>query len=146
MPASVTIKKRGKFGNGFVVVADVTFDDSYPTGGEALTAQQFGLTVLDFVLPSPASGYLFEFDHANKKLKAFTPTVQHTHDLLLTGGQAAGDAIQVNATVVGKTAAGNVTAAGGVSNIQNKTAAAATEVADTTNLSAVTVRVIAIGI
>lgn len=73
MSASVSVLKRFKFGNGYGVVADVTLDSSYPTNGEAITAQQFGLGVLDFVLPSPAAGYIFEFDHANKKLKAFTP-------------------------------------------------------------------------
>jgi len=143
--ASVSLKKTIKLSNLFAAVADVNFDSSYPTGGEALTAKQFGLNALVFVLPAPAAGYMFEFDHANSKLKAFTPTIQHTHDLLLTGGQAAGDALQQLAGVIGKTTVGNVTAAGGASNIQNRAAAAATEVANLTDLSAVTVRVIAFG-
>jgi hypothetical protein len=82
LSASVSVVKKNKFGNGYAVTADVTFDSSYPTNGEALTAQQFGLTVLDFVLPSPAAGYIFEFDHSNKKLKAFTPVklqAAHSH-------------------------------------------------------------------
>jgi hypothetical protein len=92
LAASVAILKREKLGNMINVVADVTFDASYPTGGEALTAQQFGLSVLNFVLPSPAAGYVFEFDHANKKIKAFTPVkvqAAHTHAVALDGGASA---------------------------------------------------------
>jgi hypothetical protein len=127
MAATVAIKKRSKFGNGYAVTADVTFGSSYPTGGEALTAQQFGLSALDFVLPSPAAGYIFEFDHANKKLKAFTPTRaqsahSHTENTAATYTQ--------NATTA---------TAGAIS------AAAASEVANNTNLSAVTARVLAVG-
>ncbi|MBU7006306.1 hypothetical protein [Phosphitispora fastidiosa] len=87
MAASVVVKKRNKFGNGYAVTADVTLDDSYPTGGEALTAKQFGLAVLNFILPSPAAGYIFEFDHDNSKLKAFTPVkaqAAHSHVNTLT--------------------------------------------------------------
>lgn len=146
MAASVTIKGRRKVGTAFLVVADVQMDNVYPTGGEAVPAGQFGLSVLDFVLPSPSGGYLAEYDHANQKLKAFNPMPQHSHDLLLTGGQAAGDAVQQLAGVLGKTAAGNVTAAGGASNIQNRAASAAAEVANGTDLSAVTFRVVAIGL
>lgn len=135
MPASVAIKKKFKFGNGFGVVADVTMDSSYPTNGEALTAQQFGLSVLDFVLPSPAAGYIFEFDHTNSKLKAFTPT-----SVSLAGTAGTADAnntlMKVSDTAIG--VAGTGTAAA----VNNEAA----EVANTTDLSEVTVRVIAIGI
>lgn len=73
MAATVTVKKKTKLMGLFAVIADITFDSSYPTGGESLTANQFGLNTLDFVLPAPAGGYVLEFDHANSKLKAFTP-------------------------------------------------------------------------
>lgn len=134
MAASVTVKKKNKFGNGYAVTADVTFDSSYPTGGEALTAQQFGLTVIDFVLPSPAAGYIFEFDHANSKLKAFTPTAVSMSG---TAGVAGADntVVAVSATSIGVSGAGVAAA------VKN----AAAEVANTTDLSAVTVRVLAVG-
>ena len=128
MSASVALKKKFKFGNGFGVVADVTLDSSYPTGGEALTAQQFGLTTLDFVLCSPSGGYIAEFDHANSKIKVFTPVkvqAAHTH-------------VENAAETYTKDAA---TAEGGAI-----AAAAAPEVANTTDLHTVVVRVIAIGI
>ncbi len=87
MSASVTVNKKFKFGNGYGVVADVTLDDSYPTNGESLTAQQFSLGALDFVHAAPSGGYMFEFDHTNKKLKAFTPVklqAAHSHVNTLT--------------------------------------------------------------
>lgn len=71
MAAVVTVKQRRKFGNGFAVIADVAMDSSYPTGGEAVTARQFGLEVFDFVLGAPSGGYVPEFDHASKKLKVY---------------------------------------------------------------------------
>lgn len=162
MAASVTIKKRFKFGNGFGVVADVTFDDSYPTNGEAIAAAKFGLQSLDFVLPSPASGYIFEFDHANSKLKAFTPVKAqsaHTHvftgeamtkaPTLIEGEEPAAKLLQNDAGTLKSTdataiplgtPAGTNAANGAIS------ASAAAEVANNTDLHAVTVRVVAIGI
>lgn len=134
MGASVSVKKRGKFGNGLLVVADVTMDSSYPIGGEAITPQQFGMEVLDFVLPSPAAGYIFEFDHANKKLKVFTPTA-----LSVVADEGVADA---NNTLI-KSAAGSVEVAGTGEAFAVNNAAA--EVTNTTDLHLVTARVLAIG-
>ena len=43
------------FGNKRVSVAEVTFDNSYPTGGEALTATDLGLTSVDFAITTVVS-------------------------------------------------------------------------------------------
>ncbi len=100
MAITVTLKERRRLGNAYMNILDVALDDSYPTGGEAITARQLGLNVVDFVLPSPAAGYIPEFDHSNMKLKMFTPVkiqAAHTHvnTLTLTKGKfasfAAGD-------------------------------------------------------
>jgi len=132
----VTMKKRFKFGNGYGVVADVTFDSSYPAGGEAVTAQQFGLQTLDFVLPSTAAGYMFEFDHDNKKLKALYPRAAITDTLSAS--------VDAGATQVTSTAAnGAIITLSGNAGVA---AGAGEEVANGADLSAVTVRVIAIGL
>jgi hypothetical protein len=160
LAASVTVKKRFKFGNGWGVVADVAMDNSYPTNGEALTPQQFGLNNLDFVLPSPASGYLFQYDHTNNKLKAFTPTnaqTAHTHlQQIQTGATAAADSVsgalvknnagaetafRAMGTGVSTTYEIGPTQTGGA-----VSAAAAAEVANGADLSSVSVRVLAVGI
>lgn len=80
MSISVNIVKRTKALNAYYIVADVTLDTSYPTGGEVVSHGELGLTSIDFVLPSPAAGYIFEFDHANNKLKAFYGDYNATED------------------------------------------------------------------
>lgn len=51
----------------------VTFDSSYPAGGEAVTAAQFGLSELLDLVPQGVStnGYSPRYDKANKKLLMF---------------------------------------------------------------------------
>ena len=53
--------------------ATVTMDDSYPTGGEALAASDFGLAnrITDLI-PRPASGYVPVWDADNSKLMVYT--------------------------------------------------------------------------
>lgn len=49
---------------------DVDYDSSYLTGGESLTAANFGLQRLDLVVATPKSGFLFEYDYTNATLLA----------------------------------------------------------------------------
>ena len=58
--------------NKRAVFCDLAFDSSYPTGGEALTPGNIGLTAIERVLFEPKSGYLFEYDHTNQKVKVFS--------------------------------------------------------------------------
>jgi hypothetical protein len=131
MGASVSVKQRTKFAGLFAVIADVTLDDSYPTNGEALTPNQFGLNTFSFVLPAPAAGYHFEFDHANKKLKAYVPV-----------NAVAGDGVADGNNTLIKSATGTVEVAGTGTALQ----VPAAEVTDKTDLHAVVVRVLAIGL
>jgi hypothetical protein len=160
MSVTVAIKKRAKLLGQFAVIADVTFDSSYPTNGEPLAPALLGLSHLDFVLPSPAAGYIFEFDHAANKLKAFTPVkAQAAHTHAFTGDAMSKTPTTVTpepttallANVAGVLKSTDVTpiplgtptgsnASGGAI-----TAAAASEVANAVNLSTLTVRVLAIG-
>ena len=54
--------KRGAFWN-------VTFDASYPTGGESLTAADLALNVLRclHVCDQGSGGYIYSYDRANEK-------------------------------------------------------------------------------
>ena len=70
MSMNVKLIRKIKFGNAFGVVAELTGDTSYATGGYGLTAKQLGLNVIENVLPqSPAGGKFWEYDFANKKIK-----------------------------------------------------------------------------
>lgn len=130
MAATVAVKQRTKFAGLFAVIADITLDSSYPTGGEVLTPNQFGLNTFSFVLPAPAAGYNFEFDHANKKLKAYVPV-----------NAVAGDGVADANNTLMKSATGTVEVAGTGTAFQ----VPAAEVANESDLEDVVVRVLAIG-
>ncbi len=49
MALTVSRVTRSTFGNKRIVIADVTFDSSYPTGGESLTASDVGLRKIEAV-------------------------------------------------------------------------------------------------
>ena len=52
-------------------VVEITFDSSYATGGEALTAADCGMSSIVQLLAHENSGRVFEYDYANSKLKAY---------------------------------------------------------------------------
>ena len=56
-----------------LVVGTVTFDNSYPTGGEAIAAADFGLQRIDSVIvgSNDEAGVSARWDQANSKLKLF---------------------------------------------------------------------------
>ena len=59
-------------GNIKYVIKDITFDDSYPTGGESYTATQMGLEELYIVLISQKSdGYVVQYDYTNEKFEIY---------------------------------------------------------------------------
>lgn len=135
MALTVTINKRTVIGDRRSVVADVDFDSSYPTGGESLSAADLGLKKVELVLASPNSGFSFEYDYTNSKLKAMCPGVVTTaagagtlDDFPLSGTGA-------TSASIGLTAGNTTTRFGGQ-----------VEVANTVDLSGITdVRVFAIG-
>jgi hypothetical protein len=53
------------------VFADITFDASYPTGGETLDPASFGLSVIEEVIPVDQSEQVVRYDHASGKLVAY---------------------------------------------------------------------------
>lgn len=53
-----------------LVSGTFVFSNAYTTGGEALDLAPF-LGDVDGFIASPASGYVFEYDAVNKKLKAY---------------------------------------------------------------------------
>ena len=70
MAITVTIDKQTIQGNKRTHRASITFDSSYPRGGEAFTAGDMGMSRLDMVFPTPQGNMNFEWDETNDKLKA----------------------------------------------------------------------------
>jgi len=69
-----------KCGHGYqMITGSVAFTGTYSAGGEALDLRKLLPVDVHMVMIAPNGGYSFEYDYTNRKVKAFTPTVQHTH-------------------------------------------------------------------
>ena len=71
MAVSVSTVHTNYEGARKVATVDITFDASYPTGGEALTPATLGFVTLTRVDIDPGDGYVFEYDYANEKVIAY---------------------------------------------------------------------------
>jgi hypothetical protein len=72
MAATPTIVRRSHQGTVRVNYVDVLLDNSYPTGGYALTPAQLGFTKVPLVVDAePNTGRSFWYDRVNQKLKSF---------------------------------------------------------------------------
>lgn len=74
MALTFTPVSEGKWvdGNKDVRLYDVTFDDNYPAGGEAVTAANFGLTKIVDIPPAiSTNGYIVNFIVSTSKLKVW---------------------------------------------------------------------------
>ena len=77
MALTVTETTKTVFGDKRVVFAQVTFDSSYPTGGEAVAASDFpsistAIEEVAVLSSSPAGTEVVLYDRANAKLLVFT--------------------------------------------------------------------------
>lgn len=74
MALTITVIRRPSMPAGHCVIADITFDNSYPTGGESLTPANLGLSTIDSCVArqKAAASRIVEYDYANSKLMLFT--------------------------------------------------------------------------
>lgn len=72
MALTATQRVATVMGNKRVVVATITFDSSYPTGGEDLTPGIVGLNTVEAVMPVVNGAEFAVYDYPTKKLKLFT--------------------------------------------------------------------------
>lgn len=78
----------------------VTMDDSYPTGGEAVTANQLGLTFVDAAICQTNSGHIAQYDKANAKIMLYYADYDATGDGALIEVPAATNVATVVVTVL----------------------------------------------
>jgi hypothetical protein len=71
MALTITNIVRNNVGNRREHSATLAFDSSYPTGGESLTPANLSLHIIESIAIDPKSGYTFEFDYTNNKVKAY---------------------------------------------------------------------------
>lgn len=75
-PASLTVATVDGFDSQVIgtlkaTLRTLSFDSNYPTGGEALTAADLGLSTVVFATIQSRAGYVFEYDIANSKILAY---------------------------------------------------------------------------
>ena len=93
MALTVNVTRRIISGNQRIVVGNVDFDSSYPTGGESFTAADLGLRVIDLVvLQSGSKGFAYEYDYTNSKILVYSQGAAHA-----TGGAVTMDDYAVTA-------------------------------------------------
>lgn len=80
MAVSVSVNRTDTVGRYTkYTTGTITFDSSYPTGGEALLPTAVGLSSkVEFIDVTSAAGLIFEYDYSNKKIKAIWPTTDAT--------------------------------------------------------------------
>lgn len=71
MALTITITRNITAGHQHIVSGHLSFDSSYPTGGEAFTAANLGLKTVDLMLVQQTKGLVYEYDYTNSKLMAY---------------------------------------------------------------------------
>lgn len=75
MAITVTVSELSVTGNKQWAYGTIAFDSSYPDGGEAITARNCRMGVLDDIQLMPSEGRVFEFDKTNLKLLVYDAAV-----------------------------------------------------------------------
>lgn len=143
---AVTVTLSGDWlesvGSKRAVNFSVTGDNSYPTGGYALTAAQVGLGAVDFWEFNSTGGYVVAYNAATSKLLFYIDGA-NLPNVTVVGGQSAGPGLQITpdsaAGVLGKTAATTRTIPGATFGLVG-VPAALVEVTNGVNLTAVTIK------
>ena len=68
---TITVSRKQKVAQESIREGTVDFDTSYPTGGESMSLTDLSLKGIYYVVFQPTSGYFFEWDYTNKKVKVF---------------------------------------------------------------------------
>lgn len=138
MALTITQKVASVFGNARVGIYDIDFDNSYPTGGEAVSASSLGLSEILYLSVIPrdaASGrLLYNWDVANGKIQVLYPT----------GGAAPSTTI-VDPAYTTTSGATTVTGSAAVNAAITEVAGRGLELTNATDASAVKVRVFVVG-
>lgn len=135
-------------GNKRAVSGTITFDSSYDSGGESLTAANIGLGRIERIeFNQGEDGYVFEYDYSASKVIVYTPS-QPTFTVASSGAIGTNMEIGLSADSAAATVEGGtgITASRTLTTTSPVGAPTLTQVTASTNLSAVVVEFWAIGI
>lgn len=108
MALTITTNKVYSIGDRKEVIATITFDSSYPTGGESLTASDLGLALqVDYVesgavARNGTNAVVTVYDYTNSKLMAFQSTTGAPNKLIEVANTSDLSSYAVRLRVVGK--------------------------------------------
>ena len=140
MALTITAKQQSVFGNMRIGVYTILFDSSYPIGGEALTAGALGMNEILFMDIHPnnlvSSEYLYGYVYSTGSTGLLT--IHYP-----TGGTA--PAAVADPAFVTTSGATTVTGSAATLAAINEVAGRGEELADTTDASTLTIRVLVIG-
>lgn len=74
---------RTKVQRRYFNFATITWDATYPAGGEAVTASDFGLSRLDYLVALDAAGFTCQYIPSTGKIKVFYADYNAASDGLL---------------------------------------------------------------
>lgn len=91
---ALTVSRTGDWqhlaGNRRVANVTLTFDSSYPTGGESFVASDVGMRTIEKVLIQPDNGYSFEYDYTNSLLLVYIDQSNGVLSVQTTATQSSG--------------------------------------------------------
>jgi len=139
MALTITIERMTRMGRESVREGVIAFSSSYATGGMELTPANLRLQVITFIDIPMRSGFLFEYDYTNRRVRVFHPRAAIANTLAVSTPalpHASGaTAVTSSVATTPDHAAGAACAVSGVAGVA---AGAGAEVPNATNLSALT--------
>lgn len=130
--AATKTQRVHNYSSSRIGVVDLTGDNSYPTGGYPVTAADFGLTdIIHVAIQQGRVGLIFEYDYVNQKVIFRYPT---------GGATASPAALAVPAVTTGASTASAVNAT-----TPALTPGQAKELLATTDVTTVSIRLVAWG-
>jgi len=97
MPLTIANREWTVVGNKRVATGSLTFDSSYPTGGEPLTAGDLGLRAIDFIVIQTTSGLIFEYNYTGALLLAYLIGVRTGSTAVASAGATTGALLEDSA-------------------------------------------------
>lgn len=136
MALTISSLRRGSAGDKRFVSGLITFDSSYPTGGEALVPNDVSLHTIETISFENTGGFNFEYDYSGQKVLVRVPGIA-----IAAAGAATLDDYALTGT--GASTARSI----GLDNASTSPVrfGAQQEVANTTDLSTITTRFRAYG-
>ena len=107
---SVTTTEMQRVGRQSVRTGTLSFDSSYPTGGESFPAASTTLSTIRFVELNDCGGYICEYNYTSSTIRVYQAS-EHTHAVTLDTGASATTTATTSPSVITSVFMGGISAA-----------------------------------